>query len=40
MADEGFDPEKATAKCPACGTEFSTTSAECPDCGLVFAVSE
>ncbi len=35
-----FDTEKDSAKCPACGTEFSTTLKECPDCGLVFAVEE
>lgn len=32
-----YDSEKETAKCPACGTEFSTKLTECPDCGLVFA---
>jgi hypothetical protein len=36
---EVFDPEKATARCPACGTEFSTQLKECPDCGLVFMPS-
>ncbi|MCM2279429.1 MAG: hypothetical protein NDJ89_15245 [Oligoflexia bacterium] len=33
---EVFDPEKETARCPACGTVFPTSSKECPDCGLVF----
>lgn len=37
LLEEVYDPEQATARCPACGTQFSTTSAECPDCGLVFA---
>lgn len=31
-----FDPEKASATCPACTTEFSTKLAECPECGLSF----
>ena len=29
-----FDPNKATATCPACATEFATTNTECPECGL------
>ena len=29
-----YDPDKKTAVCPACGTEFATTSTSCPDCGL------
>lgn len=29
-----FDPNKATATCPACGTDFATTHTECPECGL------
>lgn len=37
LLEEVYDPEKGTAKCPACGTEFSTSLKECPDCGLVFA---
>lgn len=32
-----FDPEEEKARCPACGTEFSTQNRECPECGLVFA---
>lgn len=36
LFEEVFDPEKETARCPACGTEFSTQAKECPDCGLVF----
>lgn len=32
-----FDPQNASAICPACGTEFSTRMTECPDCGLAFA---
>ena len=35
--DHVFDTEKPTATCPACGTEFPTSSAECPECGLGFA---
>lgn len=34
IANSVFDPSKATATCPACGTEFATTHTECPDCGL------
>ena len=37
LLEEVYDPEKGTARCPACGTEFSTQLQECPDCGLVFA---
>lgn len=29
-----FDAPEAV--CPACGTNFATTSARCPDCGLNF----
>jgi hypothetical protein len=36
LADEVFDTEKEIAKCPACGTDFSTKLNECPDCGLCF----
>ncbi len=36
LANEVFDPEKSEARCPACGTQFSTLHRECPDCGLVF----
>jgi hypothetical protein len=36
LANEIYDPEKESARCPACGTEFSTKLTECPDCGLVF----
>jgi hypothetical protein len=35
-----FDPAKETAKCPACTTEFSTSSSECPECGLTFFIPE
>lgn len=38
LLSEVFDPEKSEARCPACGTQFSTESKECPDCGLVFIV--
>jgi len=31
-----YDPSKEHARCPACGTEFSTRLTECPDCGLGF----
>ena len=31
-----FDPAKATAICPACGTEFSTKETQCPECELAF----
>ncbi len=33
-----YDSEKETAKCPACGTEFSTLNKECPECGLGFGI--
>lgn len=36
LANEVFDPSLEKARCPACGTEFSTQCKECPDCGLVF----
>lgn len=36
LANQVFDPEKETAICPACATEFSTKLNECPDCGLCF----
>lgn len=32
-----FDPNQKTATCPACGTNFATSSSECPECGLVLA---
>jgi len=38
LANEVYDPERGTARCPACGTQFSTVSKECPDCGLVFGI--
>ena len=34
-----YDPTKETARCPACGTEFSTRLTECPDCGLGFGTT-
>lgn len=37
LLEEVFDPEKGVARCPACGTQFSTSATECPDCGLGFA---
>ncbi|OFZ19301.1 MAG: hypothetical protein A2X94_04000 [Bdellovibrionales bacterium GWB1_55_8] len=37
LLEEVYDPEKETARCPACGTTFSTQATECPDCGLAFA---
>jgi hypothetical protein len=36
LLEATFDPAKSQATCPACGTQFSTTSTECPDCGLCF----
>lgn len=36
LMNEVFDPEKAEATCPACGTKFETSSKACPDCGLCF----
>lgn len=36
LLDEVFDPEKESARCPACGDVFSTSLAECPGCGLGF----
>lgn len=38
LADQVFDPSRAEATCPACGTSFATSCHECPDCGLSFAV--
>ena len=35
---DAFNTANETAKCPACGTEFSTKLTECPDCGLGFGV--
>lgn len=29
-----YDPNLENATCPACGTQFSTSSTECPECGL------
>jgi hypothetical protein len=40
LMDEVFDSEKESARCPACGTEFSTRLNECPDCGLCFGGGE
>src|SRR4051794_38708381 len=34
LESEVFDPEKESARCPACGTDFSTKLVECPECGL------
>ena len=36
LINEVYDPEKESARCPACGTRFSTQLKECPDCGLGF----
>jgi len=30
-----FNPDEKYATCPACSTEFETSSSECPECGLV-----
>jgi hypothetical protein len=38
LIDQVYDPDQATAVCPACGTEFETSSDACPDCGLGFAL--
>ena len=38
LDSEVFDPNKENAKCPACGTSFSTKEDKCPDCGLGFSV--
>jgi hypothetical protein len=38
LLEQVFDPEQATAVCPACGTRFDTSADECPDCGLGFAL--
>ena len=40
QSDQVFDPNKETAVCPACGTQFSTELKECPECGLAFAIRE
>ncbi len=37
LVNQVFDTSKATALCPACGTEFSTSVTVCPECELVFA---
>lgn len=37
LLGEVYDPERGQARCPACGTQFSTEKTECPDCGLMFA---
>jgi len=36
LMGEVFDPSRAEATCPACGTQFSTQVAVCPECGLCF----
>jgi rubrerythrin len=36
LLEATFDPAQTTATCPACGTQFQTTSSECPECGLCF----
>lgn len=36
LLEATFDPIQSSATCPACGTQFSTTSPECPECGLCF----
>lgn len=36
LVGEVFDPSKDSARCPACGTVFSTQLTTCPDCGLGF----
>jgi hypothetical protein len=36
LFEEVFDPSKAEATCPCCGTSFATSEQACPDCGLVF----
>ena len=36
LLNEVFDPEKDSARCPACGETFSTKLFECPGCGLSF----
>jgi hypothetical protein len=40
LLDEVFDPEKDTARCPACSEVFSTRLTECPGCGLGFSGEE
>ena len=40
LLDEVFDPDRGEARCPACGTQFSTSQKTCPDCGLVFIPEE
>ena len=34
--DGVFDQDAGEAQCPACGSEFATTTTTCPDCGLCF----
>ena len=36
LLSEVYDSEKESARCPACGEQFSTTLSECPGCGLGF----
>ena len=38
LLNQVFDTSQENAICPACGTEFSTSSSECPDCGLGFQI--
>lgn len=38
LLNEVYDPEKASARCPACGETFSTQAQECPGCGLGFGL--
>lgn len=35
-AEAVFNPEAATASCPACGHQFAPEGHECPECGLRF----
>lgn len=37
LADQIFDPSAESAVCPACGTQFKTSSIDCPECGLCLA---
>jgi hypothetical protein len=36
LATAVFDPDAATATCPACATTFPTSSTRCPECDLNF----
>lgn len=36
LGEAVFDPEAASATCPACGCTFATDDKTCPDCGLCF----